>query len=800
MDREFLVTFFPDQKAGKMTAEHLTLPALRDKILQTTAPKKDELPWLKLAEFGEQRSDKNCLRHDGNVLTVTGCEVDHDSGIMTFEDAIRIARDADLFALFYTSASYRPEKQKWRGLFPFSRDLAPAERKKMVTRIFNLFGPIFDKASFTLSQSYLYGSVNNPDHQAVIVEGAFIDKRSDLDKVEGQKKSNGAADNPFTAYGQQFNDYKDPVDVEARLAAMTFEGEGDNSIHKTQLSVTASLMARGVPIEEIVDRVLQRTKEVGEEHWDYEKEEKTIREMCEDAEKKGYNKHKEDESQAPNSQQPVIEPVDLWGKFEPPLLPHKILPKVIEDYAFQQGEQMGCDPAGLAMAALTVCGAAITDRIKLKMKVHANWLEETRIWTALIGDPSRKKTPILRDAVRPLVEIDHRLHGEYLDAKHAYDNLSPEEKKLKPPPTHRRLRVEDTTMEAAQEVFRDSPDGLLCLQDELSGWFGAMDKYGGGKGAAKDRSFWMQAYNGGPYSVHRISRGSLLIRNLSMNLLGGVQPEPMRAIIADAHDDGLIQRTFAIVLRPATIGKDEPGIDAVSAYDELVHKLYELKPPTNETNAFTEYATSAGVSLTFSPSAQLLRRTLEERHLELQALEGINRKLAAHIGKFDGLFGRLCLLFHCIEHPNKLPLEISLKTADRVAIFLHDFLLPHAFAFYVDLMGLADDHDHLTAMAGYILAQKKESLNARDCYRDIHQLRSKRVREDIEPLLGKLEAFGWLNRTPGRRPSDHPVFTVNLEVHKRFADRAEAEAKRRKEVREMIQETAKQRRRERKSK
>lgn len=94
--------------------------------------------------------------------------------------------------------------------------------------------------------------------------------------------------------------------------------------------------------------------------------------------------------------------------------------------------------------------------------------------------------------------------------------------------------------------------------------------------------------------------------------------------------------------------------------------------------------------------------------------------------------------------------------------------------------GLADDHDHLTAIAGYILAHKKDSLNARDCYRDIHQLRSKRLREDIEPLLGKLEAFGWLNRTPGRRPSDHPVFMVNPEVHKRFADRAEAEAKRRK--------------------
>jgi hypothetical protein len=287
-----------------------------------------------------------------------------------------------------------------------------------------------------------------------------------------------------------------------------------------------------------------------------------------------------------------------------------------------------------------------------------------------------------------------------------------------------------------------------------------------------------------------------MIPNLSMSLLGGIQPEPMKAVIADAHDDGLIQRVFPIMLRPATIGKDEPGIKAVDAYDELVRRLFELKPPVKETDVFSAYGTADGVILTFSPSAQLLRRTLEERHLELQALEGINRKLAAHIGKYDGLFGRLCLLFHCIEHPNKLPLEIGVRTADRVAAFMHDFLLPHAMCFYVDMVGLADDQDNLTAIANYVLAHKKEVITIRDVYRDIRPLRSKRVREDIEPLLSKLEAFDWLARTPGRRPSDPPIFWVNPEVHKRFADRAEAEVKRRKEVRDMIQETVEQRRKE----
>jgi hypothetical protein len=45
-----------------------------------------------------------------------------------------------------------------------------------------------------------------------------------------------------------------------------------------------------------------------------------------------------------------VEPVDLWGKFDPPTLPRGLLPKVIEDFAFDQGRTMGADEAGLLPA------------------------------------------------------------------------------------------------------------------------------------------------------------------------------------------------------------------------------------------------------------------------------------------------------------------------------------------------------------------------------------------------------------------------------------------------------------------
>jgi hypothetical protein len=48
-----------------------------------------------------------------------------------------------------------------------------------------------------------------------------------------------------------------------------------------------------------------------------------------------------------------------------------------------------------------------------------------------------------------------------------------------------------------------------------------MDKYSG-RGAAKDRAFWLQSFHGGPYAVNRIARGVAMIENLSVSLLGGI--------------------------------------------------------------------------------------------------------------------------------------------------------------------------------------------------------------------------------------------------------------------------------------
>src|SRR4051794_10771835 len=92
--------------------EYLTTPK--------TYPSKGVCPWIKLARFGEIRSAHNSLRHNANVVAITGIEGDYDAGQVTLADAATMLADAGVVAVFYTSPSHTPERPRWRVLCPLS--------------------------------------------------------------------------------------------------------------------------------------------------------------------------------------------------------------------------------------------------------------------------------------------------------------------------------------------------------------------------------------------------------------------------------------------------------------------------------------------------------------------------------------------------------------------------------------------------------------------------------------------------------------------------------------------------------
>lgn len=93
--------------------------------------------------------------------------------------------------------------------------------------------------------------------------------------------------NPFLRVAEE-QGFRPPMDVDARLAAMRYRGEGDSAIHLTQLSATASLLSSGLSPDEVVAKVLAATRAaVGSVPWNWAKEEKALYGMCADWEAKG---------------------------------------------------------------------------------------------------------------------------------------------------------------------------------------------------------------------------------------------------------------------------------------------------------------------------------------------------------------------------------------------------------------------------------------------------------------------------------------------------------------------------------
>ena len=118
---------------------------------------------------------------------------------------------------------------------------------------------------------------------------------------EFKRKANGHAKEEAAGSGDTAD--TGPVDIEARLAAMAFQGAGTTSVHATQLACTAALLRAGVTVDAVVDEVLAATQRaVADEPqaatWSWPAERWQLERMCFDFIN---NKHRELVDLLPNS-------------------------------------------------------------------------------------------------------------------------------------------------------------------------------------------------------------------------------------------------------------------------------------------------------------------------------------------------------------------------------------------------------------------------------------------------------------------------------------------------------------------
>ncbi|MCK1404142.1 DNA-primase RepB domain-containing protein [Bradyrhizobium sp. 76] len=166
-------------------------------------------------------------------------------------------------------------------------------------------------------------------------------------------------DDFFAQYAKQF-DIKAPIDVEARLNAMIYMGSGENSIHQTQIQCAASMLSRGMAIDEVVAILLAATKVAAGDYgkrWNWRIEERNIRKDCESWIKKHppekktprAERQRAAEQPAPKSMPfTVIEGGAATAAIEQPIIMpspkadelHAVLGKAVLDKMAHSGDQM----------------------------------------------------------------------------------------------------------------------------------------------------------------------------------------------------------------------------------------------------------------------------------------------------------------------------------------------------------------------------------------------------------------------------------------------------------------------------
>lgn len=455
--------------------------------------------------------------------------------------------------------------------------------------------------------------------------------------------------------------------------------------------------------------------------------------------------------------------IDLFSTTPAPTIKDRMLPDIIAKWSSDQTLLLRAPREFLVFCAISCCAAAIHDGIRIRVKRHGSYLQSARLWINLIGDVSASKSPALKAAKVPLEAISKRLAERKARAwaiyeqaleQHKADKRAAEKAKQPLPwppekPSVPGLLTNDINIEALGELLRDTPGGVLCIRDELSGWLRALEGY---DKSGKDRPQYLEAYDGGFKSIHRIGRGTINVPNWGMSLLGGIQPSVMADLFQkmDMGDDGLMQRFIPVMARPASVEEDRPADQtALHAYHALVEGLYDIRPP--------EGSDGEDMAVEQSEEAHAVREDLEA---DVQALADVacDKPLKGFYGKVRGMYGRMLLTFHCIEvlgkaHPSNV--HVSVETAKRVDALFRGFILPSAELFYSEMLGANTRFENARRLAEDLLAHDGEQVTKRHLQRYSTPWRNADDAQRAE-MMHVLETYGWV-RPIGRGRGKHDL-------------------------------------------
>ena len=390
-----------------------------------------------------------------------------------------------------------------------------------------------------------------------------------------------------------------------------------------------------------------------------------------------------------------VAPPAVWGDLDASILsthraPAPPLPLAIfkgwGPWLEVAGKAKSCPADYVASALLTITGSLMAR--SRAAAPHPDWTEVPVVWIGNVGLPSSGKSPglnVIRDATKTR---EDELNGDYqarrrawkgekLTAEIARENWEqkarkggaagpmPIEAEEPDPPSLRRLQTNDVTIEKVVRLCAESPFGLALIRDELAGFIGNLNKYGGDG----DRAFWLEAWGGGSFTIDRVKHDRPISAPvLACALVGGIQPDKLSEIFA-GPDDGLTARILYVWPSDVPI-EDAPQRINMHRLTGLLERLGRLALDTPDR-----------VFLPFAPTAV---RVLTEWRREVKGLErDASGLLVSWLGKLPGYAVRLAMILEHLwwaDRSDRAPEVIGAEAVIAASGLLRDYFLAHGAA------------------------------------------------------------------------------------------------------------------------
>jgi hypothetical protein len=798
--RQLVVTFFWNYAAQTKREEELTWQALADRIRSTTQRSKDKLPWLKLARFGDQRTDKGSLRHDANVLAISGIEADYDGEQLGFDDARELLTKAGIASILYTSPSHAPDKPRWRVLCPTSEQLAPGRRRALLGRLNGLFRGVLSVESWTLSQSYYYGSVKrNTSHQVTLIDGQAIDELDELDETWTGKPGTQPVDDDCR--GNDWSCTTGSLDTSALLRDIR-EGK---SYHTAMIRLAGRYARRGTPLLEARRIIIEEMEGVfppdRDERWRARRYD--LDRCLEDIYGKEADRRAREASIPPEqgrsetgswnadsrNKSGATEP-DVWGEPDVSILrlnrrPPPTLPLAVFGTQWfgwlECAAEAACCPVDYVVAPLLASSSALIGNARWP-QAWRGWEEPPNLWLCAVGDSGDGKSPGSDALFRHVLpELERRMQGDYPDRRRKWEtavevaelrrnawkkNVSTAQKDGRSPPSlptdaevgtepqAPRLRQNDVTIEKVANIIATAaPKGLLMIRDELAGFLLGMTSY---NDAA--RAFWLEAYGGRPYRVERQKNPEpIVVNHLAVSWFGTIQPDRL-AEVMEGCDDGLLARFCTLWPEPVPFDRSKRAPDLDFAIRSL-DRLRQLD---------MQRTIDGALAPSFVPLVDAAQDRLVQFANEMQGhKELVAGLLRSACGKARGLALRLGLVLEFLwwcgrDGTDMPPASISDAAMEASTILVRDYILPMAERVYADAACSEDDR-HVTTLARWIVKERPTEVRATTLRREV-RLPGLTAAPAVYATCNALVDVNWLQPPPGSggaRGRPAAVYRVN---------------------------------------